>query len=53
MAQKGRFSQPMDGESQYYVDVKSIKNKSLHAENTEFIVLELQIIFRHNGKIAK
>lgn len=39
MAQKGRFSQPM-GWRKHYADVKSIKNKSLHAEYTAFMALK-------------
>lgn len=39
-----------DGESQYYVDVKSIKNKSPHEENTAFMGLQLQLILSNNGK---
>lgn len=41
VAQKGRFSKHRDGESQHYTHVKSIKNKSAHEENTEFMVKEL------------
>lgn len=39
-----------DGESQHYANVKSIKNKSLHAENNEFMVLKWQLIFGRIGK---
>lgn len=39
-----------DGESQHYANVKSIKNKSLHAENNEFMVLKWQLI---SGRIGK
>lgn len=39
-----------DGESQHYTHVKSIKNKSAHEENTEFMVKELHFFPLQSNK---
>ncbi len=42
-----------DGESQHYAGVKSIKNKSPHAKDTEFMVLKWRLIVCQIEKTAK